>query len=172
MAELTELADGHAEAWGEDAVNALAEIESRSRATLDEMRSVVGALRQDGVEAPLAPQPTLTELEALLLRAKGSDAQLSVEGNPRVLPAAVELSAYRIVEQLLDALADSPDIEVRIRFADAALELEVSGPASRRADQALERARERVALHAGSLRTTVRHGRTQAVVSLPLLAPV
>ena len=49
-----------------------------------------------------------------------------------MLPAGVELSAYRIVEQLLDALEDAPDVEVRVRFGDDALELAVSGPASRR----------------------------------------
>src|SRR5262249_12757994 len=90
LAELPQLAGGHADGYGAEACDALAEIEARSRATLEDMRSVVGALRDDG--APLAPQPTLTQLEALLLRAKGSDARLTVEGDPRALPAAVELS--------------------------------------------------------------------------------
>jgi len=170
LSELAQLAEGHAGAYGEEAVDALAEIEDRSRETLEDMRSVVGALRDDG--APLAPQPTLTQLEALLLRAKGSDARLTVEGDPRALPAAVELSAYRIVEQLLGALDDAPDVEVRVRFADAALELAVSGPARGRADEALERAGARVAVHAGSLRTRVRDGRAEALVSLPLFAAV
>ena len=172
LGELAQLAERQAGAYGEEAVDALAEIEVRSRETLEEMRSVVGVLRDDGAGAPLAPQPTLTHLEALLVRAKGSAAGLTVEGNPRVLPAAVELSAYRIVEQLLDALADAPDVEVRVRFDDAALELAVSGPALGRVDEALERARERVQLHAGTLRTRVSAGRAEALVSLPLLATV
>ena len=82
-----------------------------------------------------------------------------------MLPAVVELSAYRIVEQLLDALGTQPD--VRVRFADDALELTVSGPVSRRGVQAIERARERVQLHAGTLAATTRGGRAEAVVSLP-----
>src|SRR5262249_58643162 len=127
----------------------------------EDMRSLVGWLRDDGADAPLAPQPTLTQLEALLLRAKGSDARLTVEGDPRALPAAVELSAYRIVEQLLNALDDAPDVEVVVRFADSALELAVSGPARGRADEALERAAARVAVHAGSLSTRVRAGRAE-----------
>lgn len=170
LADLARLAEDHTGTYGDEAIDALAEIEARSRATLEDMRSVVGALRADG--APLAPQPTLTQLEALLLRPKGSDAQLTVEGDPRALPAAVELFAYRIVEQLVDALDDAPDVEVRVRFADAALELEVSGPAGNRADEALERAAARVSVHAGSLITRVRGGRAEALVSLPLLVTV
>ena len=52
----------------------LEDIEQKSRRTLEEMRAIVGLLRNDDEEAPTAPQPTLTHLEALLVRAKGSDA--------------------------------------------------------------------------------------------------
>lgn len=148
----------------------LVQIERESRSTLEEMRALVGVLRDDSAELPRAPQPTLTHLEALLVRAKGSDVRLTVEGNPRVLPAAVELSAYRIVEQLLAALDDAPDVSVRVRFADDTLELAVSGPARRRAKAPIERARERARLQQGRLEATVRDGRAEAVVSLPLMA--
>jgi hypothetical protein len=136
------------------------------------MRAVVGLLRDDSAEAATEPQPTLTHLEALLVRAKGDDARLTVEGNPRVLPPAVELSAYRIAEQLLEALDDAPDVEVRVRFGDDALELAVSGPARRRAKASIERARERARLQRGTLEATVRGGRAEAEVSLPVLATV
>ena len=46
------------------------------------------------------------------MRAKGADARLTVEGSPRALPAGVELSAYRVVEHLLDALDDAPGVDV------------------------------------------------------------
>jgi hypothetical protein len=151
------------------AAAALGDIERESRRTLEEMRAVVGVLREDDADAPTAPQPTLTHLEALLLRAKGGDARLTVEGDPRVLPPAVELSAYRITEQLLAALDDAPDVEVRVRFADDSLELEVSGPARRRARASIERARERVRLEHGTLEATVKGGRAEAAVSLPVL---
>jgi signal transduction histidine kinase len=147
-------------------------IEHASRRTLEEMRAVVGVLREHDPEAPTGPPPTLTHLEALLLRAKGGDARLTVEGNPRVLPPAVELSAYRIVEQLLDALEDAPDVEVRVRFGEDALELAVSGPARRRAKASIARARERARLQQGTLEATVRGGRAEAAVSLPVLATV
>jgi hypothetical protein len=148
----------------------LGDIERESRSTLEEMRAVIGVMRNDSSEPPTAPQPTLTHLEALLVRAKGNGTALTVEGSPRALPAAVELSAYRIVEQLLAALEDAPDVAVRVRFGDDALELAVSGPARRRAKASIERARERARLQRGTLEATVRAGHAEAVVLLPILA--
>lgn len=171
LGELARMADdGARPADPAGAAATLEDIERKSRRTLEEMRAIVGLLRNDDEEAPTTPQPTLTHLEALLVRAKGSDARLTVEGDPRVLPPAVELSAYRITEQLLAALDDAPDVEVRVRFCDAALELAVSGPARRRAKASIERARERVRLEHGTLEATVRGGHAQAEVSLPVLA--
>lgn len=148
----------------------LVDIETEGRRTLEEMRLLVGALREDSATVATAPQPTLTHLEALLVRAKGADAALTMEGNPRTLPAGVELSAYRVVEHLLGALEDSPDVEVHVHFADEALELVVSGPARRRASAAIERARARVQLHQGTLETSMNGRRSEAVASLPVLA--
>ena len=147
----------------------LVSIEQESRRTLEEMRELVGVLRDDAVDDDMAPQPTLTHLEALLVKAKGTDAALRVEGNPRSLPAGVELSAYRIVEHLLAALEDSPDVSVRVHFAADALELTVSGRSKRRAGAAVDKARERVHLHRGTLETTVKGKRSEAVASLPVL---
>jgi len=173
LGELARMADAGTRPTGAaDATATLVDIERESRRTLEEMRAIVGVLRDDSSEAPTAPQPTLTHLEALLVRAKGGDARLIVEGNPRVLPPAVELSAYRIAEQLLAALEDAPDVEVRVRFGDGALELAVSGPARRRAKASIERARERARLQQGTLEATVKGGRAEAAVSLPLLAAV
>lgn len=173
LGELARMADEGTRPTGAvDATATLVDIERESRRTLEEMRAIVGVLRDDSSEAPTAPQPTLTHLEALLVRAKGGDARLIVEGNPRVLPAAVELSAYRIAEQLLAALEDAPEVEVRVRFGDDALELAVSGPARRRAKASIERARERARLQQGTLEATVKGGRAEAAVSLPVLAAV
>jgi signal transduction histidine kinase len=158
--------EGAALADGPAAASVLAEIERESRATLEQMRALVGGLRE-GDEAPTAPQPTLTHLEALILRAK-QGARLTVEGSPRVLPAAVELSAYRIVEQLLDALADAPGVTVGVAFSDDALELRVAGPVRRGARASFDRARERALSQRGSLDAVVRAGRAEATVALPL----
>lgn len=148
----------------------LVDIELASRRTLEQMRALVGVLRQDSSDADTAPQPTLTHLEALLVRAHGADAGLTIEGSPRTLPPGVELSAYRIVEHLLAALEHSADVDVRVRFADDALELAVSGPSRRRAGAAIDRARERVQLHQGTLEMTTQRGRAEAIASLPVLA--
>jgi glucose-6-phosphate-specific signal transduction histidine kinase len=171
LGELARMADEGARPSDEATATAtLVDIERESRRTLEEMREVVGVLREESSQAPTTPQPTLIHLEAMLVRAKGAGARLAVEGSPRVLPAAVELSAYRIVEQLLTAIEDAPDVEVRVRFADDALELAVSGPARRRAKASIERARERARLQCGTLEATVRAGRAEAVASLPMLS--
>ena len=171
LGALAELA-GDTPADPEAAGTTLAEIERESRRTLEEMRGLVGVLRDDESESLTQPQPTLTHLEALLTRTKGVDARLSVQGDPRVLPPAIELSVYRIVEHLLDALANSPDVEVQMRFGESAVELSVAGPARRRANAEIERARERVQLHRGTLQTTTRRGRVAAVAQLPVLVEV
>jgi hypothetical protein len=171
LGELARLADAGARPGDATEMKAaLVDIEHESRRTLDEMRELVGVLRDDGAAAPTSPQPTLTHLDALLVRVKGSDARLTVEGSPRVLPAGVELSAYRVVEQLLAALEDASDIEVRVRFTDDALELVVSGATRRQGAAAIERARERVRLQRGTFHTATHGGRAEAVASLPMFA--
>jgi len=168
LAELATLADEGARTESADAATAkLVDIEHRSRRTLDEMRAVVGGLRY---AAPAEPLPTLTHLEALILRTKGTGAKLAVEGNPRALPPGLELSAYRIVEHLLDALDDAPDVSVTVGFGPDALDITVAGPAARRgvAATAIERARERAALHSGTLEAATRGGRAEAVAHLPI----
>jgi signal transduction histidine kinase len=172
LGQLTRLADAGPALAGDGvaATATLAQIEEASRATLDEMREIVGVLRDD--DAPTSPVPTLTSLRALVLRDKGDAARLVVEGSPRVLPAGVELSAYRIVEHLLSALDDAPGVEVGVRFGEDALEIRVAGPAGRRGDVgvALGRARERAQLHRGSLDAHTGGGRAEAIALLPVAA--
>ena len=168
--ELATLAERGASQEGAEATATLLDIEQGSRRTLEEMRAVVGVLRSADETDSVAPQPTLTHLEAMLLRAKGAEARLTVDGSPRALPAGVELSAYRIVEHLLDALDDAPDVNVTVGFGPDALDITVSGPAARRgvAATAIERARERAALHSGTLQAETRGGRAEAVAHLPI----
>ena len=103
-----------------------AAIELAGRAILDSMRHVVGTLR----DPPTEPEPGLAELGSLLTRATTAATRLSVEGPARPLPASLELTGYRIVEQLLTALRDEPSaqVDVRLRFAPDCLELRVAGP--------------------------------------------
>jgi len=170
LGELAVLAERGERAREPDAARELLlEIERASRRTLEEMRAVVGVLREDG-EAPVAPQPTLTGLDRLLTEA-GGRARLRIEGHPRALPPGVELSAYRVVEQLLAALDAAGGVDVCVAFRDAALEIRVAGPARGRAVAAIERARERVELHRGTLVADLREGRAEAVAELPVLVP-
>ena len=145
-------------------------IESDSRATLEGMREIVGLLR--GGDVALAPAPTVAHLDALLARHTEADSRLTVTGDPRSLSAALELSAYRIVEHLVNVLADRPDsrIEVGVRFDDEALEIRVSGPVDRSADikAAVARAREHAKFLGGSLDVKVSRGHANAVAQLPV----
>ena len=150
---------------------AFAAVENSGRATLSQMREVVGTLREERL---IAPQPVLAQLGSLLENATTSDARLRVEGSPRLLPAGLELSAYRIVEHLLAALQDAPGtrIDVLVRFGPEALELDVAGPVGQPADPvaAFSVARERVALLGGTLRIDTSPARWAALVRLPLAA--
>jgi signal transduction histidine kinase len=171
LAQLTaaaESADGLAPA---EARALLETIESGSRQTLDDMREIVGLLR--GGEVDLAPAPTVAHLDALLARHGPARSRLTVTGDSRSLPAAVELSAYRIVEYLVTVLADQADapIEVAMRFEDDALEIRVNGSVGRGVDvkPAIARAKERAKLLGGSVDVRIARGQARAVAQLPVV---
>jgi hypothetical protein len=170
LGQLTTAADSGRDLDPDSARALFESIERDSRATLDGMREIVGLLR--GGDVALAPAPTVAHLDALLARHTRSDSRLTVVGDPRSLPATVELSAYRIVEHLVDVMADQPDsrIEVGVRFDDDALEIRVNGPVHRSADlkAAVARARERAKFLGGSLDVKVSRGRASAVAQLPV----
>jgi signal transduction histidine kinase len=67
-----------------------------------ELKATVGVLRRDEAEAPRAPAPGLAQLDGLLEMATGAGVrvELSVAG-ARALPGAVDLTAYRIVQESL-----------------------------------------------------------------------
>jgi signal transduction histidine kinase len=145
-------------------------LEEDSRQTLDDMRTIVGHLR--GGEVALAPAPSVAHLDALIARHLQGRSRLQVGGDPRVLPASVELSAYRIVEHLVIALADKPSaqVAVTVNFSDDALEIVVAGAIPKGADLrgAVARARERALLHAGFLDFKVSRGRARMLAHLPV----
>jgi signal transduction histidine kinase len=154
---------GHADDV-ETAQQAFACIAHDGRDTLARMREVVGSLRSD---IPLQPQPDLSRLADLVAGAKG---RLEIEGQPRPLPSGVELSGYRIVEQLVRSVS-SPD--VLIRFAPDELELRVTATAPapiQTAEPVVRVAAERAALHGGSLIATQFADQWQWVARLPLSA--
>lgn len=149
----------------------MASIERDGRKLLDQMRDILGTLRE---RAPSDPQPTLAQLPELLARTTTASARLTVDGSPRILSAGLELSGYRIVEHLLQALEDTPEaaVHVRLRFCPDALELHVSGPRSAGADlrAVLAAAAERASVHSGTVQHRLEGRGCHAVARLPLIS--
>lgn len=110
----------------------LAAIATVARSALGDLRRVVGALREGAAE--LEPPPTIRHLGPLVerVRSTGLAVALDVEGDSRPLAAAVELSAYRIVQEALTNTlkhADATQVHVLVRYGEQ-LELEIhdNGP--------------------------------------------
>jgi signal transduction histidine kinase len=98
------------------------------------MRRLLGAMREDRDAPEMAPQPGLGSLDALLaqIRRAGLPVELHVEGDPRPLPPAIDLSAYRIVQEgLTNALkhagAHRADVEVRYGAGEVRIEVRDDG---------------------------------------------
>jgi signal transduction histidine kinase len=171
----------------ERAREALEAIERTGRNALDEMRRSLGVLRRTDADAPLAPQPGMDGLGALVAQAResGLRVELVTEGEPAALPAGVDLSAYRIVQEALtNTLKHAGPVHARVavRYGDERLELEISddgapAPGSSSAPtpgggQGLVGMRERVALYGGALEADRRpEGGFVVRASLPLSSP-
>lgn len=85
------------------AVTALNDVEESARQAVSELHRLVGLLRRETDDDDDGPQPTLESLPALLssMQGAGLDVELRVIGKARPLPSAVQLSAYRIVQEAL-----------------------------------------------------------------------
>ena len=152
-------------------------IESTARTALVEMRRLLEMLRAEERDADLAPQPGLEHLDVLVkqVREAGLDVDLRVEGERRPLPAGVDLSAFRIVQEALTNTlkhAGPAHALVTVRYAPEAIEVEVvddgtpAGPAGR--GHGLLGMRERAAVVGGRIETGPRAGRGYSVrASLP-----
>jgi signal transduction histidine kinase len=168
-------AAGARAAGGADPVT-LAEIEQSGRQALTETRRLFGVLREPDGEVGRAPQPGIGELTALAgsLRAAGLAVSLSIDGDQSALPPAVNVSAYRIVQEALTNVlkhAGPARAEVTIDCADSAVTIEVTddglgnqaSPAVKAegevgGGQGLAGMRERVAVFGGDLRAGPRPG--------------
>lgn len=86
----------------ERARQAIRAVESQGRQAHNDLRHLLGLLDGDGV-SPRAPQPSLTRLDTLLDQARqaGLPVTLRVTGQPAPLPADLDVSAYRIVQEAL-----------------------------------------------------------------------
>jgi signal transduction histidine kinase len=171
----------------EEVGKALAAIEATSRAALTELRRLLGVLRQDGdPQASLAPVPGLANLDVLLAEVAeaGLAVRLRVEGAPAPLPAGVDLSAYRIVQEALTNVikhAGPAHAQVTIRYRDQEVAVEViddgrgvaavAGDGGKGTGHGLIGMAERVAAFGGDLEVGPRPGGGFRVAArLPLAA--
>jgi signal transduction histidine kinase len=105
-------------------------IASTGRSALTEMRRLLGVLRMGAADpsGELEPQQGIGDIEKLLAqtRAAGVRTEISVEGQPRPLPAGVDLSAYRITQEALTNVirhAGAANVAVTVRYLPHAVEL-------------------------------------------------
>lgn len=140
---------------------ALMVIEQTGREALAEMRRLVGVLRRPEEAPALAPQPSLENVDRLVSQAceAGLPVELRVEGSPVQLPAGVDLTAYRFVQEgLTNAIkhARAKHAEVVVRYSDRYVELTVIDDGTGDGDgvkggNGLVGMRERVSVYGGDL---------------------
>jgi signal transduction histidine kinase len=141
--------------------DALKGVEETGRTALAEMRHLLAAMRDDGEDVELGPQPGLDHLDTLLdeIGRAGLPVELHVAGEPVPVPRAIDLSAYRIVQEgLTNALkhARASRAEVTLRYEPGELQIEVrdDGNGSAASDglgHGLVGVRERVKIYGGEM---------------------
>jgi signal transduction histidine kinase len=145
-----------------DESDALRGVEGAGRTALAEMRRLLAAMRDDGDDLELGPQPGLVSVGSLVAEVEraGLPVALHVEGETAPLPRAVELSAYRIVQEALtNALkhAHASRADVTLRYGPDELRIEVrddgsgGGATSNGPGYGLVGVRERVKIYGGTM---------------------
>ena len=148
----------------EDAVAALTSVEAAGRQAMGELHQLVGLLRHDGTDScDRMPQPGLRQLPVLVtgMRQAGLAVDLQIKGHQWMLPPALELSAFRIVQEALtNTLQHAGPVRtlVTIRYRDRdGVEIDIldDGQHQQQTSQSggngLVGMRERVNLHGGHL---------------------
>jgi signal transduction histidine kinase len=144
---------------------ALRVIESTARQALVEMRHLLGLLREGNEPTTAAPLPRMDNHAELIERARGAglSVSLDVEGEAHALPAGIDLTAYRVLQEALTNVrkhAPGGRAAVRIHYGAHDLEIDVrdygAGAGGERASaegggHGLIGMRERVALYRGEL---------------------
>ena len=140
---------------------AAASIRQTGRHAQGELRRLLGVLREDeGVEGWLVPQPGLSDLDELVagVRRAGLDVDVVQHGPRRALPQAVELSAFRVVQEALTNVLKhtrASRASVALRYRPEALEVEIVDDGdhveSAGTGHGLVGMRERAALYGGTL---------------------
>jgi signal transduction histidine kinase len=147
----------------EQAREALGHIKSASRTTLQELRALVGVLRESDGPAPRAPAPGLDALDTLVatVRDAGLSVELEVSGRNGSLPATVDVAAYRILQEALTNVikhAGPAPVQVSIQQENGRLKLSVVNGGDQQGNghgegtgHGIAGMRERVAALGGSL---------------------
>jgi signal transduction histidine kinase len=167
----------------ESAKDALKQIEDTGRSALTDMRRMLGILRSPTDSADLSPQPSITQLDDLMAQARDAGVQVEHEviGDPRPLPSAMDLSAYRIVQEALTNTikhAGPARARVVVRYESDRIEIEVEDNGRGAAGElrngkgpghGLVGMRERAALYGGRVKAGPRPGGGYSVkATIPL----
>jgi signal transduction histidine kinase len=109
---------------------ALVAIRDASKEALTELRALIDVLRLDGAPAPRSPVATLAGLDDIVERSRhaGLEVTKTVTGEVRTLPAAVELAAYRIVQEAITNIvrhAHATRAAVTLDYGDEVLSLAI-----------------------------------------------
>jgi signal transduction histidine kinase len=169
----------------EEAGSALASIEAIGRTAQEELRVVLGLLREEDVEAAsLAPAPRLVDLKDLVetVRDSGTPVDLRTSGTDRMLSPSLELSIYRVVQEALTnvvkhAPGASASVDVAVTQSEIRVEIanEAGAPGAevhRGPGHGIVGMRERVGAFGGWLVAEPRPGRGFVVLArIPLEGP-
>ncbi|HZD72315.1 MAG TPA: histidine kinase [Actinomycetota bacterium] len=112
-----------------DAAEQAGLIRQSGRQALEELRHILGVLRERDSDAPLDPQPTLADLDQIVQQSRDArmPVSLQVEGQRRTLPPTVERTAYRLVQEALtNAHKHAAGAATQIRLSYQAERLEVT----------------------------------------------
>jgi signal transduction histidine kinase len=155
-------------------------VERAGRDAMAEMRRLLGILEQGTDPHALAPPPGLANIDELVseARAAGLTTELHIEGLPAPVSPALDLCAYRVVQEALtNAIKHVAPARaaVSVRWGDHQLELEISddgsGPGTNLpGGHGIAGMHERVALHGGTFSAGREHdGGFTVRARLPLL---
>ncbi len=155
----------------EQARAALSAIKSASKEALEELRTMLTTLRGDDDAAPRSPAPGLDRLPELieLTRAAGLPVEVEFTGTAPPLPAAVQLAAYRIIQESLTNVArhaGQARVTVRVTYDDATVHVQIDddgtagsgGPAAIGTSSGITGMRERATALGGNLSAGFRPG--------------
>lgn len=149
----------------QQAAEATERVAATGRQALLEMRRLLGVLREDSAEEPLAPQPSLERLDGLFaqVNAAGIPVTMDLDGDPHELPEGIQLTVFRVMQEALTntlkhaARPTSAHLALRCRSGNVELEVTDTGgtdPFSepgQLAGRGLRGMRERAAAYGGRL---------------------